>query len=308
MIARDLNDPQVIREVAARVGTVENLRALTLLTYADTDAVNPTALTPWRIEQLWRTYLHVYRELTRELDTERVRSMQSPFLEGLPTRYLRTHSEDQIRAHVLLDEQSRHTGVALDLKRRDGVYELTVVTGDRPALFASLAGSLSAFGMDIVKAEAFANASGRVVDTFVFNDPMRTLELNPPESDRLKLAIQRVAAGKEDVRRLLKARARPLTSRPPAHFSPAVAFDSTASETATLIEVVAEDRPGLLYDLAAAMSQAGCNIEVVLIDTQAHKALDVFYVTADGAKLTPEQERELHAKLIALCGQSGPSQ
>ncbi|HET8549361.1 MAG TPA: hypothetical protein VFL57_15215 [Bryobacteraceae bacterium] len=304
MIGRDISDPQVIRELAARVATIENLKALTLLTYADTDAVNPTALTPWRLEQLWRTYVHVYRELTRELDTERAQSVQSPFLEGLPVRYLRTHSEDEIRAHMLLDDQSRHTGVAVDLKRRNGVYDLTVVTADRPRLFASLAGALSAFGMDIVKAEAFANRSGRIVDTFVFSDPMRTLELNPAEIDQLKLTVQRVATGRDDVRRLLTARARPLTSRPRPHFAPSVAFDSTASETATLIEIIAEDRPGLLYELASAMSDAGCNIEVVLIDTQAHKALDVFYVTAGGAKLGPERERELHARLMSVC--AGP--
>ena len=302
MISRDLEDPRVIRDVAARVGTAENLKALTLLTYADTAAVNPTSLTPWRLEQLWRTYLYAHRELMRELETHRVHSVQYSFLEGLPARYLRTHTDDQIRAHVQLDEQSRHTGVAADLKRQNGVYELVVVTADRPALFASLAGALSAFGMDIVKAEAFTNAAGRVVDTFVFGDPMRTLELNPPECDRLKLAVQRVAAGKEDVRRLLKARARPLASRPRTHFSPSVTFDSAASETATLIEVVAEDRPGLLYDLAAAMSEAGCNIEVVLIDTQAHKALDVFYVTADRAKLGAELESELRTALMKVCG------
>ena len=52
---------------------------------------------------------------------------------------------------------------------------------------------------------------------------------------------------------------------------------------------MAEDRPGLLYDLASAISSNGGNIEVVLIDTEAHRAIDVFYVTAEGRKLTPEK-------------------
>jgi [protein-PII] uridylyltransferase len=62
-----------------------------------------------------------------------------------------------------------------------------------------------------------------------------------------------------------------------------------------LIEIVAEDRPGLLYDLATAITSNGGNIEVVLIDTQAHKAIDVFYVTAHGAKLSDDRQMLMHA-------------
>jgi [protein-PII] uridylyltransferase len=78
-----------------------------------------------------------------------------------------------------------------------------------------------------------------------------------------------------------------------------VSFNNEASQAATLIEIVAEDRPGLLYDLAGAISSAGCNIEVVLIDTEAHKALDVFYVTRQRGKLTPDTQTKLQARLMA---------
>jgi len=67
--------------------------------------------------------------------------------------------------------------------------------------------------------------------------------------------------------------------------------------------VVAEDRPGLLYDLASAISSNGGDIEVVLIDTQAHKAIDVFYVTAGGRKLSPEKQQILGEALERACGQ-----
>jgi [protein-PII] uridylyltransferase len=70
---------------------------------------------------------------------------------------------------------------------------------------------------------------------------------------------------------------------------------------ATLVEIYAEDRPGLLYDLARAISGAGCNIEVVLIDTEAHKALDVFYVSVNGQKLDEALENKLKADLLKAC-------
>ena len=65
--------------------------------------------------------------------------------------------------------------------------------------------------------------------------------------------------------------------------------------------MVAEDRPGLLHDLARCFSTAGCSIEVVLIDTEAHKALDVFYVTCSGRKLTSAMEPPLREALLQAC-------
>ena len=56
--------------------TVERLKPLTLLTYADISAVNPTAMTPWRAEQLSQLYMLTYNELTRELETERISTVE----------------------------------------------------------------------------------------------------------------------------------------------------------------------------------------------------------------------------------------
>ena len=106
--SRDVFDPQTICDVAHEVGTVERLKALTLLTYADIGAVNPGALTPWRAEQLWQLYLMVYNELTRELETDRIESAVAgppegfEFLRGFPTRYLRTHTKAEIHEHMAL--------------------------------------------------------------------------------------------------------------------------------------------------------------------------------------------------------------
>ena len=78
-------------------------------------------------------------------------------------------------------------------------------------------------------------------------------------------------------------------------------FDSDACDTATLVEIVAEDRPGLLYNLATVFSSTACNIDVVLIDTKGHRAIDVFYVAHDGQKLSPELQAALKEKLLAVC-------
>jgi len=155
--------------------------------------------------------------------------------------------------------------------------------------------------MNILKAEAYGNRSGMVVDTFAFEDPHRSFSLNPSEVDRFRLTLERVAQGRADLRRLLESRPKPPPSGGRPRVQPTVAFNSEASPTATLIEVVAQDRPGLLYDLTSTISAAGCNIETVLIDTEARKALDVFYVTAGGGKLSAAQEAALRQSLLQAC-------
>jgi [protein-PII] uridylyltransferase len=189
----------------------------------------------------------------------------------------------------------------VDIRRLDSAWQLTLIAQDRPGLFASVAGTLSCFGMNILKAEAFSNRRNLVLDTFTFADGARTLDLNPSEVDRLRATVEKVLAGKADVRELLRNRPKPVLPSRKARIPARVTFDSEASGTATLIEIVAEDRPGLLYDLATAITANGGNIEVVLIDTQAHKAIDVFYVTADGTKLSAERQEAMGEALRQAC-------
>lgn len=306
MSSRDLHDGATARVLADRVGTIERLKQLTMLTFADISAVNPQAMTPWRLEQLWRVYLLAHQELTKELETERIHAPEGQpperarFLEGLPVRYLRTHSAAEIDAHFELAKQLQTRPVAIEITHQRSIYQLTLLTRDRPGLFASVAGAISSFGLNIVKVEACTNGESVVVDTFTFSDPHRTLELNPTEVDRLRGVVRRVVEGKQEAEKLLKGRPTPLLPAK-ARLRPRVSTKNDVSEAATLVEIVAEDRPGLLYDLARAISDSGCNIEVVLIDTEAHKALDVFYVTNGGRKLTAEQEERLKSGLLAAC-------
>lgn len=305
MNSRDLSDPTTAEDLAARVGTMENLKYLTLMTYADISAVNPEAMSPWRLEQLWRTYLIAHRELTRDLDAERIQAGTSDdtaqWLEGFPTRYVRTHTAEDIETHRQLAGKARQTGAGIHLANRSGAWHLTVVTSDRHGLFARLAGTIAAFGMNIVKAEAFANSSGTVLDTIIFEDPLRMLELNPAEVERVYSTVTRVVTGREDVARLLRGRARPSAPSKHAKVRPAVAFDNEASSHATLVEIVAQDRPGLLHELANTFTRAGCSIEVVLIDTEAHKAIDVFYVTCEHGKVAEDMQLKLKDQLLAVC-------
>lgn len=310
MSGRDLSDPSTVRDMAAKAGTVERLKLLTLLTYGDISAVNPTAMTPWRKQLLWNLYAETYSELTRELgrrvsrqevNADIVASSDpalATFLEGLPPRYLRVHRAGEIDEHVRLALEAESRGFAIALTR-GAAWVLTVVADDRPFLFASIAGTLSSFGFNILKAEAFSNARAKAIDTFTFADPLRSLELNPGETDQVRRTMAKVLRGETTVEKLLERRPR---AKPDAHAlaSVRVTFDNHASPSATLIQLVTQDRPGLLYDMASLISKRGGNIEVVVVDTEAKKAVDVFYVTRNGSKLEDSEAGELTEALASV--------
>src|SRR5258707_11103983 len=223
---RDVFDPANVKTFAEKVGAPERLKMLCLLTYADIKAVNPEAMTPWKADSLWQLYIASANYLSRSAD-ERLHTQDNDatlahlrslapvagkkinnFLEGLPQRYLRIHDVSDVLAHTEMAAQVGKDSVQLSLKQVRHWYELTLITADRPFLFASVSGALAAWGMNIVKANAFSNGAGVVVDTFFFTDRFRTLELNIPEWERLKQSIAAVIAGKADVTRMLQDRLR----------------------------------------------------------------------------------------------------
>jgi [protein-PII] uridylyltransferase len=309
--SRDLEDPATAEALAALVHTEERLRLLTLVSYADVASVNTSSMSPWRLEQFWRLYRKTHRVLTGALSEQRVETPEQAygsvdcrleeFLQGLPLRYLWTHTREQAAEHARLQALAAEAGAAVETARRHGAYVVTIVTQDRPFLFASLAGGLASFGLNILRAEAFSNRHGWVVDTFVCMDPMHNLDLNPSELERLRVVMRRVAKGTLRAEDLLKNRvAKPAPARRAA-IQPKVTVDQDVSASTTVFEVIAQDRPALLYGLASAISRHDCNIDVVLVDTEAHKAIDVFHVTRNGAKLTAEEAQALRTGLEGAC-------
>jgi [protein-PII] uridylyltransferase len=320
---RDIFDPATVTTFANTMGTQERLQRLCLLTYADIHAVNPEALTPWKAEMLWRLFVAASNHFSRTLDRDRLHASDESallrrieeqaggankeeiarFLEGFPRRYLAAHSAAEIASHFALYRKLPAQPVQTEVAETRHAHSLTLLTADRPALFSAIAGTLAAWGMNIIKADAFANDAGVVLDTFQFVDSHRTLELNPGEKARLRRSIEDVINGKTPLEPMLKGRLGSASARAPKVLVPTtLRFDDNSSERCTLLEIVTQDRPGLLYEIGSAQARLGCNIEVALIDTEGQKAIDVFYLTSQGAKLTGEKQEQLREVLQGTLG------
>jgi len=318
---QNIFDPKVVGEFSDLVGTTERLKMLTLFTYTDIKSVNPEALTPWKAEMLWQLYAASFNHLSRTVDDQRLTANTTnrerinevvaaageidakhitTFLEGFPRRYLLMHSPGEISTHCRMYDQLKvkDDEPQIDIVRREGYFELVLLTLDCPGLFAHVVGTLSSWGMNILKAEAFSNRAGVVLDTIRFADRFRTLELNPSEVGRLKRSLSDAVAGEVNVVELMEAKFKPGVSNPKVKIEPSVQTDNECSQHSTVIEIVAQDRPGLLYDISSTMAELGCNIEVAVIETQGQTATDVFHVTCAGAKLDLKHQKEMQTALL----------
>ena len=323
---RDIYDPDTARDMAVKTETPERIKMLTLLTLADLKSANPDALTPWKAENLWRLYIATDNYFTRHVDGDRFhadggtaqveriaallpasRPQLLRFLEGLPQRYLLSHSPAEVVHHFQMASRLPEESVQLELRRGHDQHELTVVTADRQGLFSTLTGILYGWGMDIVKASAFSNHEGVIVDGFHFKDRFRTLELNPPERERFRRSIIDILDGRASLDRIIEPRLRADTKPPKLKVNTHLRYDDDCSPTSTVLEVVTQNRPGLLHTISATLAAEECSIEIALIDTEGAMAHDVFYLTSGGQKLTRERQRDVEWALTTELAGSLPS-
>jgi [protein-PII] uridylyltransferase len=335
-LRRDIFDTDTVRAFASKVQTQESLRMLTLFTYADIDAVHPDALTPWKAENLWRLSMAAANQLDRTVDEERVHTANSgseirvagvrrrddriarilqlargygqtaredvekeaeQFLEGFPERYLETRPPETIFKHFEMTQCFEDEPFQIAFRHGANISEIALVTRDRPRLFASMAAALAAWGMNVVTADAFANKAGVVVDSFRFTDTFRTLELNESERERFVASVRELVAGTASVERMLNGRRRGRKRSPLFVVETRVEFDDRASSHSTLLQVIAQDVPGLLRAISATISRLGHNVEVALVDTEGEVAIDVFYLTSGGERLNQDTKDELRSEL-----------
>ncbi len=321
---RDTEEPEVVRQFASLFSTEEHLKMLVLLTLADVGAVSPETLTPWKEELLWRLYVDAYNQMTLgygddiiDRDQALLAALQANrpddiselemarFLEGLPRRYLILFSPAEIYRHVRLSRDIRPDEAHFFLEKNADAWELTVVSLDKPFLFSNICGVLAYFGMDILRGHALTSLPGIALDVFQFADSDGFFERNSEGRKEFDRRLHQVVNGQTAVTDLLKSKERSvLFRRALVRRTPVIYFDSAHSQRYTVLELVADDAPGLLYRVSRVISDHGIDVDLVLISTEGQKAIDVFHITRDGAKLSEDAEAALKADLERMLKES----
>jgi [protein-PII] uridylyltransferase len=238
------------------------------------------------------------RAFARRLPVALDEQVFADFVLGFPRRYLETTSGIEVLRHYALMNSLGARSVITSLARDGAGYRLCVVARDRRFLFSRIAGSLSCFGLNIVSAEAFANANALVLDTFTCSDPLGRLE-EQDQRRALQPLLESVLAGETELAPLLRERLPDFSTRIDGL---ALDFDDTAHPAATRLRLRAPDRIGLLYLVSHTLSALGCDIEMAYVSTAGGTAEDEFFVARGGRKLADDERDAVREALLASRG------
>jgi [protein-PII] uridylyltransferase len=111
-------------------------------------------------------------------------------------------------------------------------------------------------------------------------------------------SVRELVSGRASIEAMLAGRRRGRRKAPRVVVDTKIDFDESASSHSTLLQVVAQDVPGLLRAISTTLSDLGYNVEVALVDTEGETAIDVFYLTRQGAQLTVDEEELLRVALV----------
>lgn len=313
---RDLSDPDLIARFAAQCGDVEKLTCLYVLTYADMCSVSPTVWNEWRARLLQELFHKARAHLTgkgggadasgsREAFEARWRRALGPkkteaLSRRLPERYFLSTSPRHAVLHARLLDRARVATLAAAVRASDarGCVEVTLAARDRPGLLALFAGVLSAHGLDILAAQIVSTGDGLALDAFTVR-AAHGGELERHRWRRARADLARVLEDRTSVDEILrKRRVGTLLQRALPRVETKVWLDNGSSARFTVVDVLAQDRVGLLHAIANALHRHGAQIELAKVATEAHRAIDSFYVTASGQKVEEPAAKERLAAAV----------
>ncbi len=289
---RDPDEPRTVEAVLEAVGgSAQTFDLLRALTEADARAAGPAAWSDWRAALLGR------------LVTSTRRALAATAADRAPDE---DRAADLLTREVLAEVSGGTPVIAV--RSFGTAYRVDLVERDRVGLFADVAGLLAAEGF-AVRSAVLRTDRGVAADEWYVDSPSGEV----PDADRLVRGLIRLGHGDHGPLAALERRRRAHAGRGPDRAASTRASNGSpgqarafvvpgASQTATVVEVRAGDRPGLLYDIGSALSRSGVSVRSAHIATYAGQALDTFYLTrADGDMLSPPEVGAVVGLLIATC-------
>lgn len=315
---RDINDETMVAEFAANVGSVRMLSMLYVLTCADISAVGPGVLTQWKKSLLTDLYLHARNLLTGHLGTEKVDARFEQIYDqvaqmkpndelsewlfrtaqNLPRNYCRDHSPEDIANQLLTLKKTPPNDVQCWVRKMPNRKLIELCIGKRErrrsGIFYKVTGMLASLGLKIHSADIKPVGNSLLWYWFQFED----IDFKETPESRLNEIASRarnLALGEDD--RPPKFRQTWIGDGGPAAKlsvpKTQVKIDNETVDQATVIDVFAHHRLGLLYTISKKIFELGLDVQFARIATYGRQVIDVFYVTDDHGNKIRNRNRQM---------------
>ncbi len=322
---RDLSDPRTAETFGAVVQTIDRLRLLLALTVVDIRAVGPGVWNAWKGQLLrnlfWETEVRLGGGHSAIDRKARVAAARDALRKALPAwsdsefeAYASRHYPaywlkvdlarqiDHAGLFAAMAKQVRSLTTEVSTEATRGVTELTVIAPDHPRLLSVIAGACASAAANIVEAHIFTTTDGFALDSIFISREF------PEDADEIRRGrriagvVEKSLRGEVRLRDIVQDRRQRESRKKIFAVEPEVEIDNTLSGLYTVLQIVALDRLGLLYDVTTLLSRLNLNIGSAHIVTYGEKAADAFYVTdLTGAKITaPARQATLKRQLLAI--------
>jgi len=320
---KDIDDPAVQLEFSRKVGTLERLDHLYLLSVADIRATNPELWNSFKQSLLQSLHRHARLILERGLDdplgeetviarrqARTVALMNAPYVDdprrellwsSLGDAYFRQYQANEIARHteiLLAAYDSPEPLVSLRHSTSRGSTEILIYTTDDEALFALIATMMEALTLDVLSATINTTAAGFALDTFHVLEADNSLIDDPVRIEEIRSSLLQALCAPRDIPSLATRR----PSRRLRHFdiSTQVTYDDSEELSLTALRIKASDRPGILSSIGRLLLDAGVTVHAARIATLGERIDDVFYIgmPGGGPVVDPEVRKHLSEKLI----------
>lgn len=321
----NLEDPQVIGEVASVVKTKEYLDTLLIMTYADSKGTSEASWSGYKEASILQLYHSVaaymdapadfMRRATVPLDDVRAaveKEMEDDFgleisahFQHMPRSYFNFREAVQIAAHIRqfrqfflqLTKADADSGLMPVMSWEDhpeqGYSELTVVCWDRHLLLARISGALAAQSINILSADLYQRGDNLVLDIFRVCNTNFAAVTNKSAKQRVETAVRDAFLQQSfDFAPAIAAtrKAIPGFDEVMGEIPQRVFINNDVSPDHTVAELQLVDRLGLLYDIFMAIGKLGLSVTHARICTEKGVAIDAIYIqTANGDKIRDKE-------------------
>jgi [protein-PII] uridylyltransferase len=312
---RDLHDEQVILRFANEIKNINQLKMLYLLTFADIKAVGPEAWTSWKNTLLVELFLKTSHFFERDAITgpflkrdEMIKKLReslsaeiiSEYAEHLPDRYLSCYSVEEIAHHIEMARSVEKEFLLVEWEiEKEAHTKVTVCTKDRYGLFSKITGSMFLNRLNILEAQIHTWENGFALDTFWVEDVTKDIERR---LQQFRKDLKEILSGNVPLKDFLSKRneSNGIKQKVIPRVSGEVKINNQDSDFYTIVEVIGEDRLGILYEVTQALTDHGCDIHFARISTLGNRIVDVFYIQDEWGEKIVERQKIEHLEQTLL--------